>query len=71
MALVQKDIWINGTEQSPEIHTHTYHQLSTKEARINNEKKTVSSASGVGTATYKSMKLEHSLTPYTQIKWLK
>ena len=70
MALVQ-DIRINGTEQSPEIHPHTHHQLSTKEARIYNEKKTVSSASGVGTATYKSMKSEHSLTPYTEIKWLK
>ena len=38
----------NRTE-SPEINPHTYGQLiSTKEARISNGEKTVSSASGIG-----------------------
>ena len=42
----------------------------TKEARIYNGEKTVSSKSGamkIGQLHEKKMKLEHSLTPYTKI----
>ena len=41
----------------------------TKEERIYNGEKTVSLISGAGnwTATFKTMKFEHSLTPYKRI----
>ena len=34
--------------ESPEINSHTYGQSTTKEARIYNEEKTVSSINGAG-----------------------
>ena len=56
------DIWINGTEQraQKQTHTPTVNYSLTKEARIYNVEKRVSSASGVGeswTTSSKSVKI--------------
>ena len=62
--------------ESPEINSHTYGQLIyEKEARLYNGETTVSSISGAGKTKQlhvKQMKLEHCLTPYTEInsKWI-
>ena len=57
--------------ESPEINPHTYGHLSlTKEARIYNGLKTISYNKRCWenwSTTYKRMKLEHFLTPYTKI----
>ena len=76
-ATVIKTVWYwhkdrnidQWNKNSPEINPRTMDTLSlTKEARIYNGEKTISLTSGAGkTTTYKRMKLEHFLTPYTKI----
>jgi len=61
--------WRNILWKVSGIHTHMVN--STKEARLYNVEETVSLASGIGKVghpTHKSVKLEHSLTPYTHKK---
>ena len=61
----------------PEIDPLTYgHLIFDKESRIYNGEKTISLANGCwqnSSTTFKRMKLEHFLTPYTKInsKWIK
>ena len=59
--------------ESPEINPQIYGQLIFNKGRIYNGEKTVSSATGVGKTIYKTVQVEHSLTPYTKInlKWFK
>ena len=62
------DQW-NRTE-SPEINPHTYGQLIFDKGGKNIQWEKVSSASDVGKVGQphvKSMKLEHTLSPYTKI----
>ena len=57
----------------PEINPLTYgHLIFDKESRIYNGEKTISLANGCwqnSSTTFKRMKLEHFLTPYTKINW--
>ena len=61
--------------ESPEINLHFYGQSSTKEARISNGENSLFSkwCWESWAAASKSMKSEHTLTPYTKInsKWIK
>ena len=57
----------NRTENL-EINPHTYGQLTFDKGGKNIQwRKDSLSTSGVGKAACKSMKLEHTLTPYTEI----
>ena len=54
--------------ESPKINPHTYSQLTFDKGGKNIQWKKVSSASGVGKVVPSHvMKLEHTLTPYTEI----
>ena len=63
------DQWNRIEPRNKPMHLWSVNPPTTKEARIHNGEKTVSSISGAGKTRQpcKRMKLEHSLTPYTKI----